>query len=113
MSGTVNIDLVQFKEASVAVKVDVDQGLRPGIADADQKVQHGVRFGQSSPSGEADAARRALIATLHRHRENGSRHLATAGRLTTALDEILANYTRADADTAIDIRAVSALLDAP
>ncbi len=113
MTATVNIDLTQFVEASAAVKVDVEQGLRPGIADADHKVQLGVRFGQSSPSGEADAARRALDAALHRHRENGSRHLATAGRLTSALDEILANYIRADADAAIDIRAVTAMLDAP
>ena len=112
MTGTINVDLTQLRATSAAVRIEVEQGLRPGIADADHKVQHGVRFGQSSPSGEADAARRALLATLQRHRENSSRHLATADRLTSVLDEVLANYIHADLSIGTDIRTMQAMLDA-
>jgi hypothetical protein len=112
MTGTVHVDLAELQATCAAVRTDVEQGLRPGISDTDRKVQTGVRFGLQSPSGEADAARRALLATMKRHRENGQRHLSTADHLVAALDQILANYARADAGAALDVNAIEAVLDA-
>lgn len=112
MADTIDVDMVQLHDTCAAVRIDVEQGLRPGIADTSHKVQLGVRFGQLSPSGEADAAGRALRATLRRHRENCERHLSTADRLITTLDQVLMNYKNADAAASLDIRTVEAMLDA-
>jgi hypothetical protein len=111
MTHTANVDMAELRAVCAAVKTDVEQGLRPGIADTALKVQTGVRFGQQSPSGEVDAARRALIATLRRHNENSEHHLATADRLVSALDQILTNYADADATVSLDVQAVQSMLD--
>jgi hypothetical protein len=111
MTGTIFVDVAQLHDTCAAVRVDVEQGLRPGLTDTDRKVQQGVRFGQTSPSGEADAARRALLATLRRHRENGERHLSTADRLIAAMDLALKNYANADGSAALDLTEIEATLD--
>jgi hypothetical protein len=111
MTEPVNVDMAQLRTTCAAVRIDVEQGLRPGIADTSNKVQLGVRFAQGSPSGEADAARRALIATMQRHRENGEQHLSTADNLVSALEQILANYADGDAAARLDVTTITAMLD--
>src|SRR5262245_886714 len=111
MTGTTRVDMTKLRATCDAVRVDVDPEVRPGTANTGQKVQAGVRFAQHSPSGEADAARRALLATLQRHRENGEQHLSMAERLVSTLDQILANYADTDGTRSLDLNTITAMLD--
>ncbi|HCT79906.1 MAG TPA: hypothetical protein DGG94_21480 [Micromonosporaceae bacterium] len=106
MTRHISVDLNLLRESSAAVKLDVELGLRPGLSSTEGSIQHGVRFARVSPSGEAEAARSALVATLKRHRENGKRHLDTGQLLTGVLDEILIRYTTTDDEVSIDINRV-------
>lgn len=103
MTRQISVDLNLLRESSVAVKADVETGLKPGLSTADGSIQHGVRFAKTSPSGEAEAARAALVATLRRHKENGKRHLDTAQLLTGVLEVILVHYTSTDDEVGLDI----------
>jgi hypothetical protein len=111
MTDTIKVNVAELEETCTAVRIDFEQGLRPGITDASRKVQLGVRFGQMSPSGEADAARRALLAALQRYRENSERHLSTADHLIRTLDAILSNYAHADTAARLDVQTVQTMLE--
>lgn len=106
------VDLGQLRETCVAVRLDTELGLQPGLSASEGRIQHGVRFGRSSPSGEADAAAQALRETLRRHKSNAERHLATATHLVAVLDRIITNYQDADAIARLNVEAVQAELAA-
>lgn len=110
-TGHIFVDLGQLQDTCRAVRLDTEQGLRPGLAEADQKIHQGVPFGRHSPSGEVDAAREALVHTLRRHAENSASHLRRAEQLVAFLDRMLVEYADADRLSAVDLNAVLQKLD--
>jgi hypothetical protein len=95
----INVDLVQMQEASTKWRSDTEQGLSQGLSNVRAQVLCGVRFGFRTPSGEADAAKRALRTTLDRHWVNSVAHLERSVQLAKALDLIVARYQSAEATT--------------
>ncbi|WP_162907798.1 hypothetical protein [Allorhizocola rhizosphaerae] len=100
------VDLAQLRDICKAFGLDTEQGLRPGLSRADQKIHQGVPFGRRSPSGEADAAARALIYVLKRYAHNNVSHLRCAEQISTFLDNILDAYADTDAISALGIESV-------
>jgi hypothetical protein len=105
------VDLVQLRDTCQAVRADTNKGLRDGLADADPKVHQGVPFGKASPSGEINAARDALKATLHRHAENGTAHLGRADQIVRFLAHMLGEYETADSIQAATMEQILTELD--
>lgn len=112
MSGgqKIAVDLGQLQETSAKVRTETEAGLRPGLTDVDGKIQHGVRFGALSPSGEIEAARQTLIETLRIHRANGEAHIRRAEQLANVLEKILANYRDADELSRMDNATIAWLI---
>lgn len=111
MPQDLNVDLEQLRDTGQAVKLDVDNGLRPGLSDTDQKIHQGVPFGSRSPSGEAEAARLALTYALNRYARNNTSHLERAEQISAFLGQIVAEYGNADALSALRLEDVLELLD--
>ncbi len=105
------VDLEQLRDTCQAVKRDTEQGLRPGLHETDQKIHQGVPFGRRSPSGEADAAARALTYALKRYARNSASHLQRAEQIAGFLDLILTEYTDTDAISALNVEAILDLLN--
>ncbi|WP_020522988.1 hypothetical protein [Catelliglobosispora koreensis] len=105
-----SVDLGQIQLTSEKLRSDTNEGLQPGLADANGKMQHGIRFGVRSPSGETEAAARALDEALRIHRGNTEAHLMRAQQLANALEIILANYRTSDELSRMDNEVIEWLI---
>jgi hypothetical protein len=105
-SRQIEVDLDQLRESCQTVKRDTELGLRPGLHETDRKIHQGIPFGRRSPSGEADAAAQALAYALKRHARNSVSHLQHAEQIVAFLDQILSDYSDADAISALNVELV-------
>jgi hypothetical protein len=108
----INIDLSEMRQTSANWRSDTESGLSQGLSAMHGRVRSGVRFGLTSPSGETDAAKRALRATLDRHWVNSVAHLDRATQLAKVLDLIIARYQSADAATVDSLETLRLLNEA-
>lgn len=98
------VDMVEVKRVSADLRIQADGGLASGLGGFAREVERGVLFGWFSPSGETQAARNALWAALHRHRDNAERQLRLGQALAVALEQVLTNYTEADDQAAAALK---------
>ncbi|MBV1855289.1 hypothetical protein [Catellatospora tritici] len=95
------------------LKSDVEHGLRPGVAKAENEVHNGLRFGAHTVGGEVVASRQQMAMALERARVNSARQVEAAQVLAEAMQQVLQNYSTADLRTAEQIEAIEkTLLDA-
>lgn len=107
----VEVDLDQLRFSSKGIGKDTEQMLAPGISDANGRIFRGLRFGETSQSGEVEATRRALAYAMDRFWRNGLDHLDRARRMVEFLDKVLAEYKTTDDFAKLDVDAVLAELD--
>jgi hypothetical protein len=96
----VDVDLNGLRTFVDQLEASTEQGLKPGIARAENEIQNGAGIGRAFPGGQVAAARQMLIQAMARARDNTSRHIQAAEILTTAVKRALENYARSDQDTA-------------
>ncbi|GHJ49194.1 hypothetical protein Cs7R123_65360 [Catellatospora sp. TT07R-123] len=112
-SPKVSVDLGELRMFADVLKADVDRGLRPGVAKADQELQNGLRFGAHTVGGEVIASRQLVAMALNRAKANGARQVEAADVLAQAMQQVLENYSNADTHSAGQIDAIEkTLLDA-
>ncbi len=104
------VDLLHLSQTCKAATDGAVQ-LRSDLREADSQIQRGVWLGLNSPSGEIDAARRALRETLNVHASNSGRQIAVADHLSSALQLVLNHYESTDENVRLDVQRMQALLE--
>jgi hypothetical protein len=104
------VDLAHVERARDAMGAAAAQ-LRVGLRKVDSQLQRGVWLGARSPSGELDAARRALREALRVHAVNAGNQIAVADHLAAAIKVVVERYRSTDELARIDVQRMEALLE--
>ena len=92
-----DVDLDGLRVFAQALRSELENGLKPGLARAEREVQQGIPFGVASPGGEVKAGREVLAWLLERARENTTRQVAGIQALAEVAEQIVANYADGEA----------------
>ncbi|GIH08348.1 hypothetical protein Rhe02_64150 [Rhizocola hellebori] len=106
----VAVDLLIVEVTRAAMEAAAAR-LRTGLRQVDSQIQHGVWLGERSPSGELDAARRALREALRVHAYNSGNQIAMADHLASTIKIVLQHYRSTDELTRLDVQRMEALLE--
>ncbi len=104
------VDLPHLSQTCTAAREGAVR-LRSDLREVDSQIQRGVWLGLASPSGEIDAARRALRETLEAHAYNSGRQIAVADHLSSALQLVLEYYETAEENVRLDVQRMQAILE--
>ncbi|MEV0269585.1 hypothetical protein AB0H43_12450 [Hamadaea sp. NPDC050747] len=104
------VDLGALRAFADELEGNTSKGLVPGVERANREVQTGVRFGARSVSGEVEAAKQALAASLTRAQANAFRMTAATNVLVEAARLIAARYADADLTSAQQLAGVEKVL---
>ena len=104
------VDLLHLARTCDVVEAGAAE-LRVGLRRVDSQIQKGVWLGLNSPSGELDAARRALRETLRVSAINAGNQIAVADHLSSAIKIVIDRYRSTDQLLGLDVRRMEALLE--
>ncbi len=104
------VDLLHLARTCDGVEAGATR-LRVGLRRVDSQIQKGVWLGLNSPSGELDAARRALRETLRVSAINAGNQIAVADHLSSAIKIVLKRYQNTDQILGLDVQRMEMLLE--